>query len=208
MEGKKICLKSFLLFIYKIENNAEISFFIYKSCVVTFIYNIINSETLFRFKFKFLYIGYFLPYIYYFLIGEKVYKARYFTIYGIFYLIYKMASRTKTREITIVDKGGTFDLFFRRFSGNKEEFDFGGISTLRKLLSNEKARLLHVIKTKNPDSIYKLAKILKRDLKSVNGDVKLLGKFGFIDLISEKTGKRERHRPVLVVDSVNIKLSI
>lgn len=119
-----------------------------------------------------------------------------------------MALKSKTREITIVDKGGTFDLFFRRFSEDKKEYDFEGISTLRKLLSNEKARLMHVIKTKNPDSIYKLANILKRDLKSVNEDIKLLENFGFIDLISEKTGKRERLRPVLVVDSINIKLSV
>ena len=119
-----------------------------------------------------------------------------------------MATKTKTRDITIVDNGGAFSLFFKKFTGEEREYDFEGISALRKLLSNEKARILHVIKNKKPDSIYKLAKILKRDLKSVNNDVKLLERFGFIDMISEKTGKRERLRPVIVVDSVRINLNV
>ena len=115
---------------------------------------------------------------------------------------------SKTREITIVDKRGAFEAFFKKFSGEKEDYDFEGLSVLRKLLSNEKARLLHVIKTKNPPSLYKLAKILKRDFKSVVQDIKLLERFGFIDMISEKTGKRERLRPILVVDSININLRV
>jgi len=119
-----------------------------------------------------------------------------------------MAEKTKTREITIVDKGGTFSTFFRRFSGEKTDYDFEGLSTLRNLLSNEKARILHTIKVDNPKSIYKLAKILKRDFKSVNDDVKILEKFGFIDLIEEKTGKRERLKPILIVDSITINLKI
>ena len=119
-----------------------------------------------------------------------------------------MGTKTKTREVTIFDKGGAFSLFFKKFAGEKAEYDFEGISALRKLLSNEKARLLHVVKTKKPNSIYKLASILKRDIKSVNEDIKLLERFGFIELISEKTGKRERHKPVIVVDSVYINLKV
>lgn len=124
------------------------------------------------------------------------------------YPVFKMANKTKTRDITIVDNRGAFSLFFKKFTGEEKEYDFEGISALRKLLSNEKARILHIIKNKKPDSIYKLAKILKRDLKSVNNDVKLLERFGFIDMISEKTGKRERLRPVIVVDSIRINLNV
>src|SRR3989338_10725287 len=119
-----------------------------------------------------------------------------------------MAQRTKTREITIVDKAGTFNTFFKRFSGEQEEYDFEGLSALRKLLSNQKSKILHTIKTKNPKSIYELAKILKRDFKSVSEDIKLLERFGFIDMLSEKTGKRERLKPVIVVDSIYLQISI
>ncbi len=116
-----------------------------------------------------------------------------------------MAERSKTREITITEDKGSFTTFFRRFSGEKE-FDFGGLHTLRKLLTNEKARLLHIVKFSKPNSIYMLAKALGRDFKSVNDDVKLLEKFGFIELIAEKSGKRERLKPMLVVDSMYIHL--
>lgn len=118
-----------------------------------------------------------------------------------------MAEKSKTREITIIDDSGTFNSFFKLFKG-EGSYDFEGIATLRKLLSNEKAKILHMIKTKKPKSIYELAKQLNRDFKSVIDDVKLLEKFGFVDMISEKSGKRERLRPVLSVDSMHIHIKI
>jgi len=119
-----------------------------------------------------------------------------------------MAFKSKTRDISIVDNSGTFSVFFKRLTGKKTDYDFEGISALRRLLSNEKARLLHLIKTKQPGSIYQLAKLLKRDFKSVTEDIRLLERFGFIDLIAEKSGKRERLKPILVVDSIHINLKI
>ncbi|MAG37777.1 ArsR family transcriptional regulator [Candidatus Pacearchaeota archaeon] len=119
-----------------------------------------------------------------------------------------MAEKSKTREIVIVDKGGTFNTLLKKFSQEKESYDFEALSALRKLLSNEKARLLHTIKTKSPKSIYELAKILKRDFKSVKEDIKLLQRFGFIDFIAEKTGKRERLRPILTIDTLHIQIKI
>src|SRR3989344_1209021 len=112
-----------------------------------------------------------------------------------------MASKTKVREINIVDKGGAFNAFFSRLAGDKE-YDFEGISLLRKLLSNERARLLHTIKTRHPKSIYELAKLLQRDFKSVSDDIKLLERFGFIEMVSEKTGNRERLKPLIIADRV------
>ncbi|MDO8509276.1 MAG: HTH domain-containing protein [Nanoarchaeota archaeon] len=119
-----------------------------------------------------------------------------------------MASKSKTREITIVENEGSFSTFFKKFYNEKKEFDFEGISALRKLLSNEKAKLLNIIKTKKPNSIYELAKILNRDLKAVKRDIKLLERFGFIDLIAEKSGERERLKPVIVVDSIYISVKL
>lgn len=118
-----------------------------------------------------------------------------------------MAEKIKTREITITDEGGAFNAFLKRFTGNKG-YDFEGLTLLRRLLSNEKARLLHFLKTKKPGSIYELAKMLERDFKSVSDDVKLFEKFGFIEMIAEKTGKRKRLKPVLVIDKLNISIKI
>ncbi|MCH8907858.1 MAG: HTH domain-containing protein [Candidatus Heimdallarchaeota archaeon] len=118
-----------------------------------------------------------------------------------------MAKKTKTREITIIESQGAFSLF-KKSGTSKEDYDFSGILALRQLLSNEKARILHTIKTQKPGSIYELAKKLGRSFKSVNDDIKLLERFGFIELIEEKTKKRIRHKPEIIVDTITINVKI
>lgn len=115
---------------------------------------------------------------------------------------------TKTREITLTADSSTFTTLYKRFRGEKEEFDFSGIEILRKLITKEKGRMLYVIKNEHPKSIYHLSKLLNRDFKSVNGDVKLLERFGFLALLAEKKGKREMLKPVLAVDSINIIIKV
>ena len=116
-------------------------------------------------------------------------------------------SKTKIREITILESKGTFSVF-KKIKNSKKDYDFSGILALRQLLSNEKARILHVIKTQKPKSIYDLAKKLERGFKSVNDDIKLLERFGFIELIEEKTKNRKRFKPEIVVDTIVINLKI
>lgn len=113
----------------------------------------------------------------------------------------------KTRELTITQSKGTFSLF-KKSGVSKEDYDFEGISVLRKLLSNEKARLLNAIKTQNPTSIYDLAKKLGRGFKSVLEDVKFLERLGLIDLVEEKTKKRIRHKPELAVDTLTVHFKV
>lgn len=119
-----------------------------------------------------------------------------------------MAKKVKTRQINLIDEEGVFSTFFKRFTQGEKEFDFDSLAALRSLLSNEKARLLYVIKSQKPISIYSLAKLVGRDFKSVSQDIKLLERFGFIEMVSEHTGKRDRLRPVLVVDNLVINISI
>jgi len=97
---------------------------------------------------------------------------------------------------------------FKKQKCSKKDYDFSGILALRQLLSNEKARILNVIKIEKPKSIYHLGKKLGRGFKSVNDDIKLLERFGFVELIEEKTKKRTRYRPVIVVDTITIHLRI
>ena len=115
--------------------------------------------------------------------------------------------RVKTHEITITESKGMFSIF-RRTPVSKDIYEFEGVSALRKVLSNEKARILNAIKTQNPKSIYELTKMLNRSFKSVNDDVRLLERFGFIDLIEEKTKNRRRYRPEIIVDTITIHLHI
>ncbi len=112
-----------------------------------------------------------------------------------------MAKQIKTKTINIIEKGGSFTSFFTK----KKESD---VSVLRHLLSNEKSRLLHITKTKQPESIYALAKLLGRDFKAVRHDIKILEQFGFIELISSHKQGRERLKPVVDLDRLVINIDI
>lgn len=116
-----------------------------------------------------------------------------------------MTKQSKTITITVEESGGVFSSIFHRIKGDKKG---SGISSLRQLLSNEKARLLHICKTKQPDSIYKLAKLLGRDFKAVRHDIKLLEQFGLIELVSSHKGGRERLRPIVDADQIVITLNL
>lgn len=113
--------------------------------------------------------------------------------------------RTKVRYVDInVNKGG----FVAKLIGTKKSHDFSDVKILRNLLSNEKARILYILKNAKPHSIYSLSKLLGRDFKSVREDIKVLERFGFIEFHSEKVGKRESLMPVLVVEELQIIISI
>jgi predicted transcriptional regulator len=118
-----------------------------------------------------------------------------------------MASK-KNIEITIKESKGAFSIFRQQDGSSKKDYDFSGTLVLRQLLSNEKARILHVIKTKKPKSIYDLAKILNRGFKSVNDDIKFLQRFGFIDLVEEKTKNRKRYKPVIAIEEITFHFKI
>lgn len=104
-------------------------------------------------------------------------------------------------------KKGSFVSKF--ISGNKSDKEnFSDIALVRKLLSNEKAKILYAIKIKKPKSIYELAKILGRDFKSVRDDVRLLERFGFISFHTTKKGKRTALTPTLNVDKLGLIINI
>lgn len=113
--------------------------------------------------------------------------------------------RTKIRYVDVnVKEGG----FVSKFIGSKKKHDFSDVALLRKLLSNEKSRILYLLKYKQPKSIYQLAKLLGRDFRSVHEDLKILERFGFIEFHSEKKGKRQSLMPVLTIDSLQIEINI
>lgn len=116
----------------------------------------------------------------------------------------------KTRIIDISEQEGTFSYVLRKVTGKKQDYNFQDLSLLRRLLSNEKARIINIIKNKSPTSIYSLAKILGRDFKSVRDDVLLLKKFGFLDIIEtkNKNGSRISHKPIITANNINIIIRI
>lgn len=119
-----------------------------------------------------------------------------------------MGKPERTREITITDKAGTFNTFFKRLAGEQHEYDFEGLSALRKVLSNERAKVLSLIKHKKPHSLYALAKLSGRDFKAISEDIALLNRFGFVDLIAEHSGNRKRLKPIITAETVHIKIKL
>jgi predicted transcriptional regulator len=117
----------------------------------------------------------------------------------------KKKPKTKIRYVEV---NATEKSFVSKLIGVKPSHDFSDVKFLKSILSNEKARILHTLKHENPKSIYALAKFLGRDIKSVNEDVRLLERFGFIEFHAEKTGKRGSLMPVLTVDKIQIIINI
>ena len=115
-------------------------------------------------------------------------------------------SEERKRIVNLYITPNTFTSIFKKLRGYKSDYDFSELGDLRQLLSNEKAKILNIVKTQNPESIYKLAKLLGRDFKAVSQDIKLLEKFGFVHFKEESKGKRKMLRPILSLDSLQINI--
>lgn len=82
---------------------------------------------------------------------------------------------------------------------------FDSIDTMRAVLTNKRLLILKVIRERKPASVYELAKILGRDIKNVNQDLKLLSDSGLVTLEKTETDKK---RVVPHVDYTKILLEI
>lgn len=113
-----------------------------------------------------------------------------------------MALRSRTRYLNLTIEEESF--IWKFIGKGQESYNLEDVTLLRRLLSKERAKVLFIIKTKKPSSIYQLAKLLSRDIKAVEKDLKLLEKFGFIEFYRNKKGKRDSKTPKLAVDQLNI----
>jgi len=89
----------------------------------------------------------------------------------------------------------------------KDVLSFPNISALRKVLTEKRMELLHAVKKHTPKSIYELAKIVGRDLKSVNTDVSILADIGLMTLNVLKE-ERLKTQPKVDFDRINVEISI
>lgn len=87
----------------------------------------------------------------------------------------------------------------------EEGIYFDTIDTMRAVLTNNRLLILKTIRERKPGSVYELAKILNRDLKNVNQDLKMLSEIGLVTL--EKT-EADKKRVVPHVDYAKILLEI
>lgn len=99
---------------------------------------------------------------------------------------------------------------FSRIISTRKSKEFGSedVELLRRLLTNEKSRIIYFLKKKKPHSIYHLAKLLNRDFKSVYTDLKVLERFGLIEFESERKGRRESLTPVFLYDEIQLIIEV
>jgi len=88
-----------------------------------------------------------------------------------------------------------------------EGISFENIEAMRKILSEERLRILRTVKKEQPKSIYELAKLLKRDIKNTFDDVQFLAKIGLIELKKTREG-REKTIPRVNYDRILLEIPV
>jgi len=85
---------------------------------------------------------------------------------------------------------------------------FGSVESFRQFFTARRIELLKVIKHRNPQSIYEVAKLTKRDFKSVVTDIKILEKCHMIGTkkISVKGGYKIR--PIFDYDKLSVEIAM
>ena len=78
---------------------------------------------------------------------------------------------------------------------------------IAKVLTNERIRLLQMIREKKPESISELARLLERSQSNVSNDVKYLEGIGLLEL-EEKKDPVLHKKPVVNYDAVRITVDL
>ncbi len=84
---------------------------------------------------------------------------------------------------------------------------FTTLDLMRKFLTPERLKLMGIIRRQKPKSIYALAKLAKRDAKSVNTDVKVLADLGVVGLRKVKS-KKNKYIPSVSFDKINVAIEL
>ncbi len=92
--------------------------------------------------------------------------------------------------------------------GAREEIGFTSIEAARNFLTRERLALLRAIRTHHPESLYELARIVKRDFKNVQQDIAILERHGLVRISKESRGKREVKVPHVPFQQIALRIAI
>lgn len=96
----------------------------------------------------------------------------------------------------------------RRVS-RREGVYFTSIEAARNLLTPNRLALLRAVRSGRPGSIYALAKMVSRDLRNVQDDLRLLETYGLIRMAdASRSGKRRARVPHALFDQIAVKIAI
>lgn len=90
----------------------------------------------------------------------------------------------------------------------KKGFSFSSVESFRQFFTPKRIELLQVIKHKHPESIYELAKLINRELKSVVTDIKILEKYGLIDTKKLPVKGGYKVRPIFDYDKLSVDIAM
>jgi len=78
----------------------------------------------------------------------------------------------------------------------------------RRLFTPERIRFLATVRKESPDSLYALAKLLKKDFKTIATDARMLSNAGILKLQRHKQGARAKVRPVFREKEIDLKIAV
>ena len=90
----------------------------------------------------------------------------------------------------------------------KRGLSFGSVESFRQFFTPKRLELLRVIKHRRPQSIYELAKLIKRDIKSVVVDIKILENYDLIDIKKIVVKNGYKVKPIFDYDKLNVEIAM
>jgi len=90
----------------------------------------------------------------------------------------------------------------------REVVGFTSLEAARNFLTRERLALLRTIKARHPGSIYELAKVVSRDLKNVQEDIRILERHGLVKITSRPRGSRKIKVPEVPFEEIALRIAI
>ena len=90
----------------------------------------------------------------------------------------------------------------------KDIVGFTSLEAARNFLTRERLVLLRAIKTGHPRSIYELAKMVERDLKNVQEDIRILERHGLVKITKRPRGSRKIKVPEVPFEEIALRIAI
>ena len=89
----------------------------------------------------------------------------------------------------------------------KEGLYFTDLRAFRRAITDQRLAVLRTIKANGPESVYELAKIVKRDVKNVSADLAILEELGLVELKRTRT-PRGKVKPTVSYDSITLDIAV
>jgi predicted transcriptional regulator len=90
----------------------------------------------------------------------------------------------------------------------RDEVGFTSIEAARNFITRERLVLMHTIRTRHPGSLYALAKMVSRDFKNVQDDIRILERHGLVRIARVPRGKRKVKVPQVFFEEIALRIAL